>query len=396
LRNVTIDFKGEIASLKHEMIQMRRGFHRRPEPGFREVETSRVVAKRLEEYGLEVTRGIAKTGVVGLLRGSGEGKTILIRADMDALTIKEQTGLEFASENEGVMHACGHDGHMTIGLTTARILSQHRDALKGNVKFVFQPAEEGPGGAKPMIEGGVMEDPKVDAAIGLHLWNYLPIGKVAVRSGPVMASMDSMKIRIKGKGGHGAIPHEAVDSIVVSSQVVTALQTIGSREIAPLAPSVVTIGTIKGGYGFNIIADFVEMEGTTRALDVDLQKTLPERIERIIKGVTSGMRADYEFEYTFHYPVTINDEAMARLIEEVSAAVVGQENVVVFERTMGGEDMAFFLREVPGCYFFLGSSNKEKGLDQSHHSPQFNFDEEAMPIGVEIFARAAMKYLESP
>lgn len=392
---MAIDFKGEIASLKDEMIQMRRDFHRRPEPGFQEVETSKVVAKRLEEYGLEVRTGIAKTGVVGVLRGSREGRTIIVRADMDALTVKEQTGLEFASENEGVMHACGHDGHMTIGLTTARILSEHRDEIKGNVKFVFQPAEEGPGGAKPMIEEGVMEDPKVDAAIGLHLWNYLPIGKVTVRSGPVFASMDSMKIKIKGKGGHGAIPHEAVDSIVVSSQVVTALQTIVSREIAPLAPSVVTIGTIKGGYGFNIIADVVEMDGTARALDVELQKKLPERIERIIKGVTSGMRADYEFDYTFHYPVTINDEAMTQLIEEVSATVVGQENVVVFEGTMGGEDMAFYLREVPGCYFCVGSSNKEKGLDQPHHSPQFDFDEDAMPIGVEIFARAAMKYLES-
>jgi amidohydrolase len=393
---VAIDFKGEIASLKDEMIQMRRDFHRKPEPGFREVETSKVVAKRLEEYGLEVKRGIAKTGVVGLLRGRRKGKTILIRADMDALTVKEQTGLEFASENEGVMHACGHDGHMTIALTTARILSRHRDALKGNLKFVFQPAEEWPGGAKLMIEEGVMEDPKVDAAIGLHLWNYLPIGKVGVRSGPIMASMDSMRIKIKGKGGHGAIPHDTVDSIVVSSHVVTALQTIASREIVPIAPCVVTIGTIKGGYGFNIIADFVEMEGTVRALDVDLQKTLPGRIERIIKGVTSAMRADYDFEYTFHHPVTINDETMVGLVEEVSIAAVGQENVVVFERTMGGEDMTFFLREVPGCYFFLGSSNKEKGLDQPHHSPQFNFDEDAMPIGVEIFARAVMKYLESP
>jgi amidohydrolase len=393
---VGIDFRREITSLKGEMIRMRRDFHRRPEPGFQEGETSKVVAKKLEEYGLEVKRGIAKTGVVGLLRGRRKGKTILIRADMDALTVKEQTGLEFASENEGVMHACGHDGHMAIGLTTARILSRHRDALMGNVKFVFQPAEEWPGGAKLMIEEGVMADPEVDAAIGLHLWNYLPIGKVGVRSGPIMASMDSMKIKIKGRGGHGAIPHDAVDSIVVSSHVVTALQTIVSREIAPIAPCVVTIGTIKGGYGFNIIADSVEMEGTARAIDVELQKTLPERIERIIKGVTSGMRADYEFEYTFHHPVTINDEKMARLIEEVSVAAVGQENIVVAEKTMGGEDMAFFLREVPGCYFFLGSSNKEKGLNQPHHSPQFNFDEDAMPIGVEIFVRAAMKYLGSP
>ncbi len=390
---MVIDFRGEVTSLKGEMIQMRRDFHRRPEPGFQEVETSKVVAKKLEEYGLEVKGGIGKTGVVGLLRGRRKGKTILIRADMDALTVREQTGLEFASENEGVMHACGHDGHMAIGLSTARILSRHRDALMGNVKFVFQPAEEWPGGAKLMIEEGVMKDPEVDAAIGLHLWNYLPIGKVGVRSGPIMASMDSMKIKIKGRGGHGAIPHDAVDSIVVSSHVVTALQTIVSREIAPIAPCVVTIGTIKGGYGFNIIADSVEMEGTARALDVELQKTLPERIERIIKGVTSGMRANCEFEYIFHHPVTINDEKMARLIEDVSVVAVGQENTVVAEKTMGGEDMAFFLREVPGCYFFLGSSNKEKGLDQPHHSPQFNFDEDAMSIGVEIFARAVMKYL---
>jgi len=392
---VTIDFKEEIVLLKDEMIKMRRDFHRIPEPAFQEVETSKVVAQRLEEYGLEVKTGIAKTGVVGLLRGKREGKTILIRADMDALTVREQTGLEFSSEHEGVMHACGHDGHMTVGLTAARILSEHRDDLKGNVKFVFQPAEEGPGGAKPMIEEGVMEDPKVDAALGLHLWNYLPIGKVAVSPGPVMASMDSMRIKIRGKGGHGAIPHEAVDSIVVSSHVVTALQEIVSREIAPLSPSVVSIGTIKGGYAFNIIADVVEMEGTTRALDADLQKTLPSRIERIIKGVTSSMRADYDFDYTFLYPVTVNDQGMARLIEEVAATVVGQENVVSFEGTMGGEDMAFYLREVPGCYFFLGSSNKEKGLDHPHHSPQFDFDEDVMPIGVEIFTRAAMKYLES-
>jgi amidohydrolase len=396
LSRVSIDFKSEIASLKDEMIKMRRDFHRRPEPGFQEVETSKVVARRLEEYGLEVKSGIAKTGVVGLLRGKREGKTLIIRADMDALTVKEQTGVEYASENEGVMHACGHDGHMTIGLTTARILSRHRDEIGGNVKFIFQPAEEGPGGAKPMIEEGVMDDPKVDAAIGLHLWNYLPVGKVAVSPGPVMASMDSMRIRIKGKGGHGAIPHEAVDSIVVSSHVVTALQTVVSREIAPLAPSVVTIGTIKGGYAFNIIADVVEMEGTTRALDVELQKTLPERIERIIKGVTSGMRADYEFDYTFLYPVTVNDGGMAGLIEEVSGSVVGKGNVGSFEGTMGGEDMAFFLREVPGCYFFVGSSNKDKGLDSPHHSPKFNFDEDAMPIGVEIFTRAAMKYLGPP
>lgn len=390
---MAFDVKEEVAREKERMIHLRRELHRIPEPAFREEKTSKFVTSVLEELDLEVWTGVAKTGVVALLRGRKAGRTILVRADIDALTVKEETGVDYASAHDGWMHACGHDGHMAIALTVARILARNREAVRGNVKFVFQPAEEGPGGAKPMIEEGVLEDPHVDAALGLHLWNYLPVGKIGVRDGPVMASMDSFRIIIKGRGAHGAIPQDGVDAIVVAGQAINALQTIVSREVAPIAPCVVTIGTIKGGYAFNIIAETVEMEGTARALDPGLRETIPRRIERIIKGLTSGMRADYKLEYNFLYPVTVNDKEMVQIVREAAAEAVGKENVVVPDQTMGGEDMAFFLQEVPGCFFFVGSANSEKGLDAPHHSPRFNFDEEALAIGSEVMIRAVLKYL---
>ena len=383
----------QIEHEKEEMIGLRRMLHRIPEIAFREEKTSELVADRLEQFGLTVSKGIAKTGVIGLLTGFQEGKTIMIRADMDALPLQEQTDVDYVSQHEGQMHACGHDGHMAIALMVAKILSKNKDRVRGNVKFVFQPAEEGPGGARGMIDEGVLEDPHVDAAIGLHIWNYLPVGKVGTRVGPLMASMDSFRLTIKGKQAHGAIPQDGVDAIVVSGNVIGALQTVVSREVSPVNPCVVTIGTIQGGRAFNIIADRVEMEGTVRALDPDLHKTLPERMERIVHGVTSGMRGEYELEYNFLYPATINDEAMTQLIEKTAATVVGKQNVVRAEQTMGGEDMAFYLQKVPGCYFFLGSANKEKGLDAPHHNSRFNFDEGCLSIGVEIMVRAVLHYL---
>lgn len=387
------NIKSKILSLQNEMIEIRRDFHQYPELGFKEERTAKLVANYLRNLGLEVKTDIAKTGVVGLLRGQREGKTLLLRSDMDALPIQEKNEVEYKSKNEGVMHACGHDGHMAILLITAKILSDFQKEIKGNIKFIFQPAEEGPGGAKLMIEQGVMSNPQVDAAIGLHLWNYLPIGKVGIRSGPLMASMDSFTIKIKGKSGHGAIPHDAIDAIVMSSHVISALQTIVSREVSPLKSAVVSIGTIKGGYGFNIIADEVDMEGTARALDIELQKTLPERMERILKGVTSSMRGEYELNYQFLYPITVNDEGMAQLVQKVCTSIIGSEKVVIAEQTMGGEDMAFFLQKVPGCFFFLGSANREKGFDSPHHHPHFDFDEDAMPIGVEILSAMALEFL---
>ena len=387
------DIKNKFLNLKKEMIEIRRDFHRYPELGFKEERTAKLVANYLRNLGLEVKTDIAKTGVVGLLRGQREGKTLLLRSDMDALPIQEKNEVEYKSKNEGVMHACGHDGHMAILLTTAKILSDFQKEMKGNIKLIFQPAEEGPGGARLMIDQGIMSYPQVDAAIGLHLWNYLPIGKVGIRSGPLMASMDSFTIKIKGKSGHGAIPHDAIDAIVMSSHVISALQTIVSREVAPLKSAVVSVGTIKGGYGFNIIADEVDMEGTVRALDIELQKTLPERMERILKGVTSSMRGEYELNYQFLYPITVNDEGMAQLVRKACTSIVGAEKVIIAEQTMGGEDMAFFLQKVPGCFFFLGSANKEKGFDFPHHHPRFDFDEDAMPLGVEILSTIALEFL---
>jgi amidohydrolase len=245
-----------------------------------------------------------------------------------------------------------------------------------------------------MIEEGVMSNPPVDGVLGLHLWNYLPMGKVGARSGPLMASMDNFGIKIKGKSSHGAIPQDGFDTIVMSGHVITAMQAIVSREIPPLKAVVISFGKIKGGYGVNIIADQVEMEGTARALDTDLQKSIPERIERILKEVTSSMRGSHELNYQFLYPVTVNDERMARLVEEVSSSIVGSENVVVPEQTMGSEDMAFYLQKAPGCFFFVGSANKEKALDFPHHHPRFDFDEGAMLIGVEILCHAALRFLE--
>jgi len=387
------DLKKEIRELTPELVELRRYLHRHPEPGFREVWTGNTMAERLRELGYEVKSGIAKTGVMGLLRGGKPGKTLLLRADIDALTIEEKNEIDYRSEQVGAMHACGHDGHMAIALTVAKILSRHKDELSGNVKFIFQPAEEGPGGAKPMIEEGVLKDPKPDRALGLHLWNVLPVGIVGIRPGPTFACLDAIDITIRGKGGHGAAPHQTVDAIVASAQIITALQTMVSREVDPIKPAVLSIGTIHGGHAYNIIANEVKMTGTVRVFDLDLRKTLPERIERIVKGVTSGLRAEYDFEYRFGYPPLVNDEAVCNWMREIAAGVVGEGNIKVPDPTMGGEDMAYFLEEVPGCYLLLGSANEEKGLNKPHHNSEFNFDEAALPIGVEILARAALRFL---
>jgi amidohydrolase len=385
--------KKEIEDLTPELIELRRDLHRHPEPGFQEVWTSQTMAEKLGALGYEVRSGIAKTGVMGLLHGGKPGKTLLLRSDIDALTIGEKNQIDYCSEQPGAMHACGHDGHMAIALTVAKILARHQTELAGKVKFVFQPAEEGPGGAKPMIEEGVLKDPRPDRALGLHLWNSLPVGVVGIRPGPTFACLDAIDIVIRGKGGHGAAPHQTVDPIVASAQVITALQTMVSREVDPIKPAVLSIGTIQGGHAYNIIANEVTMTGTVRAFDLELRKTLPERIERIVKGATSAMRAEYEFEYRFGYPPLVNDEAVCNWIKEIAAEVVGEENIKLPDPTMGGEDMAYFLQEVPGCYLLLGSANEEKGLNKPHHNPEFNFDEAALPIGVEILARAALRFL---
>lgn len=279
-------------------------------------------------------------------------------------------------------------------MTIAEILASHRQAFKGNVKFIFQPAEETIGGAKAMIEAGVLAEPKADAIFALHFWNPLPLGQVGVRPGPVFASADEIGITIKGKGGHGALPHQTVDSIVIAGQVITALQTIVSRETPPLQPAVVTIGSVQGGSAFNIIAEEVKMTGTVRAFEVDFRDNMLRRIEEIVRGITSGMRAQYDFWVRYGCPPVVNHPQMTQFISRVAASVVGESNVVTIEPIMGGDDMAFFLEQVPGCYFLIGSSNAEQGLDKPHHSPQFNFDDErALPVATEVMTRAVLDYL---
>ncbi|MHC1760836.1 MAG: M20 family metallopeptidase [Negativicutes bacterium] len=384
--------KQRIKELEPKIIEMRRYLHQHPEPGFQEYNTAKFVSETLTGLGLEVKTGIAKTGVTAILRGNKPGKTVALRADMDALTITEKTGLPFASVNPGVMHACGHDAHTSAMLGTAMVLSELREELTGSVKFIFQPAEEGPGGAKPMIEEGVLEG--VDAIVGAHVWQQYPVGKVAVRYGEAMACLDSIDISILGKGCHGAAPHQGVDAIAVAALVVSALQTIASREVNPVKPVVVTVGTISGGYAYNIIADEVAMKGTVRALDAALRQSMPERIERVIRGVTEGMRADYTFSYHFGYPPTVNNDEITARVEKTLTRVFGAERMIrVPEPSMGGEDMAYYLEKIPGTYFFVGSSNPEKGIDSPGHKSTFDIDEEAITIMTEAMVCSAIDLL---
>ncbi|NJK48415.1 amidohydrolase [Candidatus Gracilibacteria bacterium] len=384
----------EIRSLQSRLVAWRRRFHQRPELGFQERLTSEFISQNLTEMGIKHQTGIAKTGIVATIEGTHPGRVLAIRADMDALPIQEANDVSYRSQHDGIMHACGHDGHTAIALGTAYYLSQHRDTFKGTVKIIFQPAEEGPGGAKPMIEEGVLKNPDVDAIIGLHLWNNLPLGTLGVRSGALMAAVECFRARINGRGGHGAMPHQTVDSIVVSAQIINALQTIVARNVNPLDSAVVTVGEFQAGHALNVIADSAKMSGTVRYFNPALEDYIGKRIEEIIAGVCQSHGATYELEYWRLYPPTINDARMAELVRSVALDVVETPAGVVPEcQTMGGEDMSFFLQEVPGCYFFLGSANPEKGLAYPHHHPRFDFDETALAMGVEMFVRCVEKFL---
>jgi amidohydrolase len=388
----TLQVLEQVRTFKPKLVEMRRHFHQYPELAFQEVNSAGYIAEYLSELGMEIRSGMAKTGVVGLLNGNSPGKTIALRADMDALPISEETGASYASQNEGVMHACGHDGHMACLLGAATILSKLNREFSGRVRFIFQPAEEGPGGARPMIEEGALEG--VDAIIGCHLWFDLPVGTIGFKYGSAMACLDSIDVTIVGKGGHGANPHQTVDAIAVSSQVISALQTIASREVSPVEPVVVTIGTISGGHAYNIIADRVTMKGTVRAINPDLRSTLPERIERIIGGIAKAMRADYEFKYHFGYPPLINHYGMTAMVEDVARKIVGPDKVIRVEKpTMGGEDMAYYLEKVPGTFAWIGIENSTKGICHSHHNAKFDIDEDALVTATQLLVLSAIEYL---
>ena len=382
-----------IRTLQPQLVEWRRLLHQHPELGFKEHLTAELITQKLTQWRITHQTGVAQTGIVATVTGNQPGRTLAIRADMDALPIQEENQVPYRSQHDGKMHACGHDGHTAIALGTAYYLSQHPEIFTGTVKFIFQPAEEGPGGAKPMIEAGVLKNPDVDAIIGLHLWNNLPLGTVGVREGALMAAVESFQCTIQGKGGHGAMPHQTVDSIVVGAQVVTALQTIMSRNVDPLKAGVVTVGKFYAGRARNVIADTAEMSGTVRYFDPGLDGFFKERVEQIIAGVCQSQGASYSLDYWSLYPHVLNDRAIAQLVRSVAETVVETPAGVVPDcQTMGGEDMSFFLQEVPGCYFFLGSANRDRGLAFPHHHPRFDFDEAALGMGVEIFVRCVEKY----
>jgi amidohydrolase len=385
-----LDLKSLVLDHRDFIIRVRRELHQIPEPAYTEEKTSSHVAAYLRGQGLGVQTGIAKYGVVGLMETGKPGPTLMIRADMDALPIEEQTGLAFASTHEGTMHACGHDAHMAMAIGAAVVLGRIKDRLCGNIKFVFQPAEEGPGGAKPMIEAGVMEQPNVDYAFGCHLWPGSPEGTLAVKAGPIMAAMDRFDIRIIGSEGHGAMPHLCVDALEVGAQVVSALQRLVSRKMNPLQPAVVTVGSFHAGKTFNIIPGEAEMCGTTRTFDLEVWDSWEERIRKILKGVCESMGAGFELNYSKGYPPTINDADMAEVVRRCAAGVVGKDKVFEPEPTMGGEDMSFYLQKAKGCFFFLGVGRP--GCAPLHNA-RFDFNEEALLLGVETYCRIALDLL---
>jgi hippurate hydrolase len=390
--DVSQSFEGLQAEIEEnfgeKIVALRRDIHREPELGFDTERTAEKVLTSLDGLPLDIETGVAENGIVATLKGKGDGPTVALRADMDALPIQEETGLPFSSEIEGRMHACGHDGHTSMLVGAAHALSQEdvRDRLSGAVKFVFQPAEEGGGGGKVMVDEGVVED--VTSIFALHLWPGLPFGKVATKAGPIMAAADAFEMEIRGSGGHGAMPHLAADAVVIAAQVVTALQTVVSREVDPVEPAVLTVGEIGAGTAFNIIPEKARLGGTVRTLSSDLREWMPERVAAVARGVAKGMRGDANVDYAFSYPVTVNDEGAAGYALGVAGELFGAQSVQALPNpSMTAEDFAFYLEKVPGAFIWLGVGEDNLGL----HTPQFAFDEEVLPRGSALLAALALE-----
>jgi len=386
-------FLEEAQNLFDYTRELRRDFHRHPELGFQEVRTASIVARELTALGLEVSTGIAETGVVALIEGAQSGPVALLRFDMDALPITEETGADYASQNAGVMHACGHDGHTAVGLTVARLLHAHRQDLKGTVKLVFQPAEEGLGGAPRMVAEGVLENPRPDVTLAMHVWNEKPLGWIGVTPGPAMAAAEKFKLWIKGKGGHGAAPHLAVDPVLASSHVITALQSIVARNVAPLQTAVISVTTVHGGEAFNVIPPQVEMQGTIRTFEPEVRQMVLRRFQEVVETTAAAFGCQAQIEMEALTPAVINDAKTAAMVQHLVKEVLPFSDLDVGNRTMGSEDMAFMMREVPGCFIFVGSANPENALDAPHHHPRFDIDERSLVYGAALLASAAVEYL---
>ncbi|MDK2924961.1 MAG: hypothetical protein PWQ41_735 [Bacillota bacterium] len=380
------------AKIQPELVELRRYFHQHPEPSWEEVNTANRIAEELAKLGISVERK-AKTGVVGTLKGTRPGRTVALRADIDALSIKEETGLPFASQNEGYMHACGHDAHITCLLGAAKILSQLKDEIAGTVKFIFQPAEELAQGAKKLVEEGAMDG--VDGIFGLHVWGDLPAGKISIDPGPRMASADRFVITIEGKGGHGSAPHQGVDAVVVASALVMNLQTIVSREVDPLDPLVLSVGKIVSGDRFNIIASQAELDGTCRCFNPEIRKKLPDMIRRIAENTAAAFRAKAKVEYYFMCPPTINDESLAQLAKEAVKKLYGEDSLVPMPLVTGSEDFSYYSEKAPAAYAFLGVRNPEKGASYPQHHSRYTIDEDALQVGAAVYAQFALDFLNS-
>ncbi len=391
------EFKAQAAALQPQLVAWRRDFHMHPELGFQEVRTAGIVADHLRSLGLEVTTGIGKTGVVAVVEGDdapAEAPTVMLRFDMDALPIMEENDAPYASQNPGVMHACGHDGHTAIGMGVATLLTQHRQGLAGRVKLVFQPAEEGLGGARAMLADGVMHDPQPAAAFGLHLWSRLPLNQIVVQPGPLWAGADKVDLIVSGQGGHGAMPHETIDAIYVASQIVIAWQGIISRSIDPAEPAVITVGSFHAGTACNVIAGTAELACSIRSLTLAMRDFLVRRMREVAEGVCAAHGATCELTFTSGVPPTINDPAGAALMQEIASALVGEPQVAQITPMMVGEDMSEFLNRAPGCYVLVGAWDPDKPLNSPHHSPTFDFDERMLATGAALLAVTAVEYLQ--
>ncbi len=379
--------------LEGELIAQRRDLHRHPELGYQEVRTAGIVARNIGDLGMEVQTGVGKTGVVGLMVGGRPGPTVLLRFDMDALPIQEENETEYVSSVAGVMHACGHDGHTAIGLAVARMMAQQRDRLQGALKFVFQPAEEGGGGAEAMIADGALRDPRPDFAFGLHLWNERPFGWVGATEGEMMAGCCDWECVVRGDGGHAAMPHRVRDPVVAASQIVLALQTVVSRNVPPMESAVVSVTQLEGGDTCNVIPGEVRLAGTLRYFrNKDCERS-KDRMKQIAENVALAMdcRAEVSFGCGLR-PVT-NDANAAVLVRELAGLVPGVTVVADDERTAVSEDFGEFTADVPGCFFFIGSANGERGLDHPHHHSRFDFDERSLTVGAVLIASVAARYV---
>ncbi|MCB0063546.1 MAG: amidohydrolase [Caldilineaceae bacterium] len=396
LSNICMELREEATAMMSQLVAWRRDFHEHPELGYQEVRTAGIVADHLRSLGLEVSTGIAKTGVVAMVERDdvpADVPTVMLRFDMDALPIQEETGLPFSSQNSGVMHACGHDGHTAIGMGVAQLLVKHRNRLPGRVKLVFQPAEEALGGASAMIAEGVLEDPKPAAAFGLHLWSRLPLNHIVVQAGPLWAAADGFKIVVKGKAGHGATPHETVDATLIGSEVVMALQSIVARNVNPTDTAVVSACTFHSGSAGNIISGEATITGTIRSFEDRVRDLLFRRIEEITRGICQAHGASYEYTPVWGCPATINSDEGAAFMQQVAEAIVDREQVIQIPPMMVGEDMAEFLNRAPGCFVLIGAADPAGPEQSPHHNPTFDFDERMLPTGVALLASTALTYL---